>query len=305
MTSRIVWQEAVGGPETLEVKEREIPEPGPGEVRVRVTAASLNPVDWKIAEVPGLGEAFGVTFPTGYGNDLAGTVDAVGEGVAEFAVGDRVFGGKRGEALADYVVLPATALTATPDAITDAQAASIPIAGRTAVAAIDALHLTGDDTVLVGGAAGGVGGFAVQRALAQGATVIGTASERNHPWLTSLGVVPVTYGEGLAERVATIAPDGITAAADLQGTETAEAALALGVAPSRITAIAAGPNAPEGVIATGGAQAPDTASAEIAAGLADGSIQLEIQEFPLEKLTDAIELVRGGHVRGKVVVTLV
>lgn len=293
MSSRILWQEALGGPETLEVRSREVPTPGPGEVLVRVTAAGLNPVDWKLAEVPGLAELFGVHFPTGYGNDFAGVVEALGEGVEVWGVGDRVFGGLRGGALADHAVVAAAALTRTPDGLSDVDAA-----------AIDALELGGDDTVLIGGGSGGVGTFAVQRAAATGARVIATASEGNHDYLTSLGAVPVTYGEGLVERVRELAPAGVDAAADLAGTEAALAALALGAPAGRITTIAAGPGGPDGTLAVGGNDARPGTAERIAEDLASGALRVQVETFGFDQFREAIDRLRTGHVSGKVVITI-
>ncbi len=143
----------------------------------------------------------------------------------------------------------------TPDGISDEVAGTLPVAGATAAAALAAIGLRSGDTVLIGGAAGGVGVFAVQLAKLAGATVIGTASEGTFEFLRRLGAEPVAYGPGLADRVRALAPGGVTAATDLFGTETAEAALALGVPPERISTVAAGPNPPGGVRATGGIDA--------------------------------------------------
>jgi NADPH:quinone reductase-like Zn-dependent oxidoreductase len=176
--SRAVIYETFGGPEVLEL--REVPEPhaGPGEVRVRVTAAGLNPMDWGIAARPEAAARFGITVPSGFGSDFAGVVDEAGAGAAGFAPGDRVYGGALGRAAADFVVVKVPgALFHTPDGISDEVASTLPVAGFTAAAAVAAIGLRPGDTVLIGGAAGGVGVFAVQLARLAGATVIGTASE--------------------------------------------------------------------------------------------------------------------------------
>jgi NADPH:quinone reductase-like Zn-dependent oxidoreductase len=232
--SRAVIYETFGGPEVLEL--REVPEPhaGPGEVRVRVAAAGLNPMDWGIAARPEAAARFGITVPAGFGSDFAGVVDEAGAGTAGFAAGDRVYGGALGRAAADFVVVKVPgALFHTPDGISDEVASTLPVAGFTAAAAVAAIGLRPGDTVLIGGAAGGVGVFAVQLAKLAGATVIGTASEGTFEFLRQLGAEPVAYGPGLADRVRALAPAGVTAATDLFGTETAEAALALGVPPER------------------------------------------------------------------------
>jgi NADPH:quinone reductase-like Zn-dependent oxidoreductase len=305
--SRAVIFEAFGGPEVLEV--REVPEPhaGPGEVRVRTTVAGLNPMDWMLASQPEVAARFGVTVPSGFGYDFAGVVDEVGEGAAGLAVGDRVFGGALGRAAADFVVVttPAAALWPTPEGISDEVAATLPVAGTTAAAALAAIGLRSGDTVLIGGAAGGVGVLAVQLAKLAGATVIGTAAERTFGFLRGFGAKPVAYGPGLADRVRTLAPGGVTAATDLFGTETAEAALALGVAPERISTIAAGPNPPGGVRATGGSEAGPDALPRLTDAILAGRITVPIAAtFPIGQVREAVALQAERHVHGKIVLTL-
>ncbi|MFD4600795.1 NADP-dependent oxidoreductase [Streptomyces sp. NPDC058464] len=305
--SRAVIYETFGGPEVLEL--REVPEPhaGPGEVRVRVTAAGLNPMDWGIAARPELAARFGIDVPSGFGYDLAGVVDEVGDGVTGFAAGDRVHGGVLGRAVADFVVvaIPADSLWHTPEGISDEVASTLAVAGASAVAALAAIGLRSGDTVLVGGAAGGVGVFAVQLAGLAGARVIGTASEGTFDFLRRLGAEPVAHGPGLADRVRALAPDGVTAATDLFGTETAEAALALGVARERISTIAAGPRPPGGVRATGGFDAAPGALQQVTDAILAGRLTVPVAaRFPVEKIRDAVTLQAGRHVHGKIVVTL-
>jgi NADPH:quinone reductase-like Zn-dependent oxidoreductase len=310
--SRAVIYQKFGGPEVLEL--REVPEPhaGPGEVRIRVTAAGLNPMDWGIAARPEAAERFGITVPAGFGYDLAGVVDEVGDDVTGFAVGDRVFGGALGAAVADHVVIKTstgtptpTSLWPTPKGISDEVAATIPVAGLTAAAALAALDLESGDTVLIGGAGGGVGVFAVQLARLAGARVIGTGSRSTFEFLRELGAEPVEYGQGLADRVRALAPDGVTAATDLFGTETAETALALGVPPERISTIAAGPNPPGGVRATGGIEAAPGALKQLTDAIAAGELTVPIAAtFPIEEVREAVVLQAGRHVHGKVVITL-
>jgi NADPH:quinone reductase-like Zn-dependent oxidoreductase len=160
------------------------------------------------------------------------------------------------------------------------------------------------DTVLIGGAAGGVGVFAVQLARLAGARVIGTSSEAAFGFLRELGAEPVTYGEGLAERVRNLAPEGVTAAADMIGTEAAQAALDLGAAPDRIATIASS-SPPDGVRATGGRNATPGALERITTAIAAGTFMVPIAAtFPIEQIRAAVELQRAGHVHGKVVVIL-
>jgi NADPH:quinone reductase-like Zn-dependent oxidoreductase len=305
--SRAVRYERFGGPDVLEL--RDVPEPhaGPGQIRVRVAAVGLNAMDPAFVAAPDLAARFGITLPSGFGYDFAGRVDQVGEGVTGFTLGERVYGGAMGRAAADFVVLDAGAPEAvfrTPEGLSDELASTLPVAGATAAAVVAALDLTEADTVLIGGAAGGVGVFTVQLARLAGAAVIGTASEATFPFLRGLGVQPVTYGAGLADRVRALAPGGITAAADLIGTETIGAALALGVAPGRIAAIAAGPTPPGGARAVFAGLAQPGAVAQLAAAIVAGQLTVPVAaRFPVERIAEAAALQADRHVHGKIVVT--
>jgi NADPH:quinone reductase-like Zn-dependent oxidoreductase len=304
--SRAVIYESFGGPEVLDLQDVPEPHAGPEEVRVRVASTGLNPMDWYLASMPDLAQTFGVTLPSGFGYDFAGIVDEVGDDAAGFGVGDRVYGGILGAA-ADYVVAtPAAAgLRHTPDDISDEVAATLSIAGATADAALDAVGLQAGDTILIGGAAGGVGVFAVQLARLAGARVIGTGSESSHAFLRELGAEPVVYGLGLAARVRALAPDGLTAGTSLVGTETVDVALELGVAPDRISTIAAGPEPYRGAHSTGGVNASPGALERITDAITAGRMTVPIAAtFPIEQIRDAVTLQSGGHVHGKVVVTL-
>ncbi|MGY2062178.1 alcohol dehydrogenase catalytic domain-containing protein, partial [Nocardia gipuzkoensis] len=201
--SRAVRLDAFGGPEVMHVREVPVPEVGPGQVRIRVTAAGLNPMDWFMTADADTAGRFGLTLPVGFGTDYAGVVDRVGAGVTGFAPGDRVFGGALSRAVADFVVIDAAAGVAaneahhTPDGVDDRTAATLTIAGRTASAALAVVASGPDDTVLIGGAGGGVGVFAVQLARIAGARVIGTGSAASADYLRDLGAEPVAYGDGL------------------------------------------------------------------------------------------------------------
>lgn len=306
--SRAVVHEAFGGPEVLAL--REVPEPhaGVGEVRVRVTAFGLNPMDWKIASTPGLAQAFGVFAPAGFGHDFAGVVDEVGGQVEGFVVGDRVFGGAPARAAADYVVGTPVALglARTPAGVSDRTAATLAIAGLTADAALHAVGLRDGDTILIGGAAGGVGVLAVQLAALAGARVIGTGSQGTHAFLADLGAEPVTYGPGLAARVRALDPaHGVSAATSLVGTETVDVALELGVAPERISTIDAGPAPYRGARATGAVGATPGALTRIADAIQAGRMTVPIAAvFPVEQIREAVTLQQAGHVHGKVIVML-
>jgi NADPH:quinone reductase-like Zn-dependent oxidoreductase len=267
-------------------------------------------MDGGLALMPELAAQFGISVPSGFGYDFAGVVDEVGDGVEGFAVSDRVYGGVLERSAADFVVVKSPpdapeVLLHTPEGISDEVASTLLIAGLTAAAALEAIDLRSGDTVLVGGAAGGVGVFVVQLAKLAGATVIGTASEGTFEFLRRLGAQPVAYGAGLAKRVRALAPDGVTAAADLFGTEAVEAALELGVPPERISTIAAGPNPPGGVRATGGSEAPPNALERITDAILSGKMTVPIAAtFPIEQIRDAVTLQAGRHVHGKVVIAL-
>ncbi len=244
----------------------------------------------------------------GFGTDYAGVVDQVGDGVTEFAAGDRVFGGALSRAVADYVVADVAGTIAalgahhTPDGVDDRTAATLAIAGCTAAAALAVVNPGPGDTLLIGGAGGGVGVFAVQLARLAGARVIGTGSAASADVLRALGAEPVAYGDGLVDRLRALAPAGVTAAIDLHGTETMQAARDLGVPDERITTIAA---QVDGVTPANGAHAAPGAIEEIARLAAAGQIRVPIAAtFPVEQIRAAVELQAGGHVHGKVVIDL-
>jgi NADPH:quinone reductase-like Zn-dependent oxidoreductase len=308
-TSRAVRLESFGGPDVLNIRELPVPRAGSGQIRVRVAAAGLNPMDWIMTADADTAARFGLSLPAGFGTDYAGVVDEVGEGVAGLAVGDRVFGGALSRAVADHVVVePRGTIVAggevhhTPDGVDDRTAATLTIAGRTAAAALAVVDVSRGDTVLVGGAAGGVGVFAVQLARRAGARVIGTGSATSSDDLRRLGAEPVAYGDGLADRVRALAPDGVTAAIDLHGTETALAARELGVPDERITTIAA---QIDGITPANGANAAPGALDEVARLVATGELHVPIAaSFPVEQIRAAVELQAGRHVHGKVVIDL-
>ncbi|HTK09194.1 MAG TPA: NADP-dependent oxidoreductase [Ktedonobacteraceae bacterium] len=306
--SRAIMYTSFGETDVLGLQAIPEPHAGSDEVRVRVAAAGLNPMDWMIASMPDVAAMFNITLPSGFGHDFAGTIDEIGPNVKNFHMGDRVFGGALGRAVADYIVLKVPSIEPlhhTPSGITDVIASALPIAGLTADAALSVIGVKSGDTVLIGGAAGGVGTFAVQLATLAGATVIGTGSEDSFDYLRTLGAIPITYGPGLADRVRRLAPNGVDAAAVLVGTETIDVALALGISPARISAIAAGPNPSGGVQATGGAQASPGALDRITNAISRGKFIVPIAAtFPIERTREAVMLQRGGHVRGKVVITL-
>ncbi|RIX28641.1 NADP-dependent oxidoreductase [Amnibacterium setariae] len=305
----VQFVERFGGPEALRVVAVPAPHAAAGQVRVKVTAAGLNPMDWFMTSDADTAARFRLSLPSGFGTDYAGVVDEVGEGVAGFSIGDRVFGGALSRTVAEYVVVEPDGAIAvggsahhTPKALDDRTASALTIAGSTAAAALAVVRLAPGDTVLVGGAGGGVGVFVVQLARLAGARVIGTGSAASADSLRDLGAEPVIYGPGLADRVRELAPDGVTAALDLHGTDTAEVARELGVSDARITTIAA---QIDGIVPANGANAAPGALEEIARHVAEGRIRLPIAAtFPMEQIGAAVELQSGRHVHGKVVVDI-
>ena len=294
-----------GGVDVLKVAEVPRPEPGPGQVLVQVKAASINPGEAKIREGL-LAALWPATFPSGQGSDLAGVVAAAGPGVTGFEPGDEVLGWTDNRASqAEYVVAEATDLTAKPAGVSWPAAGSLYVAGATAYGAIHGVGLTAGDTLVVAGAAGGVGSVTVQLARHAGATVIGLASEPNHEWLRGHGVVPVTYGDGVEDRIRAAAPGGqVDAFIDTVGGDYVQIALDLGVAPARIDTIANFEAVEKfGVLAEGNAAGASTANlADLARLIAAGEIEIPIAAtYPLDQVQDAYRQLASGHTHGKIV----
>jgi NADPH:quinone reductase-like Zn-dependent oxidoreductase len=302
--SRAVRFDHYGGIDVLQVVDVPDPVPGPGEVLVRVKAASINPGEAKIRE-GALHSRFPATFPSGQGSDLAGVVEGVGVDVTTVGIGDEVIGySDNRNSQAELAVVPAEHLTPRPPAVPWEVAGSLHVAGVTAWAAVRAVSLSDDDTVVVAGAAGGVGVFAVQLAGLTGATVIGLAGESKHGWLRSHDVVPVLYGDGVEDRIRAAAPDGVDAFLDLVGGGYVELALALGVAPDRIDTIADFEAVSKHGVKGDGSAVGSGAStlAELAADVANGSLEVPIAAtYPLEQVRDAYAELAQGHTLGKIV----
>lgn len=304
--ARCVHITGFGGIENFEVVDQDIPDAGEREFLVRVLAAGLNPVDAKIVADPANAERHGVTLPAGSGNDFVGRIESMGRRAFGFAVGDLVFGGARMRAQADYVTVTSDALTLVREGLSTAQAACLDIAGRTSMAMVRKMEVSRDDTVLVSAAAGGVGYLTAQLCRLRGATVIGTASERNHDLLRAHDIVPVAYGDGLADRVRAAAPQGVDVVLDHAGRETLETAIELGVPANRVNTIADRPFAAEhGFSDYARAESTHDELRAIAELVADGTVDLPIEAtYPLEQVRDAYEHLLTGHVRGKIVLTL-
>jgi len=293
---------AYGGPDVLAVGEAPEPHAGEGQVRIAVRAASVNPIDWKI-RAGFMSDGAALEEPVIPGIDGAGVVDEVGDGVDTVLIGDEVFG--LGSATsAEYAVLDHVA--PKPASMSWEDAAALPVAVETAARTLDLLGVDSGSTVLVEGAAGGVGSAAVQLAVARGATVIGTANEANHDYIQGLGAIPTTYGAGLAERVAALAPGGVDAALDTPGKGSVPALIEIVGEPSQVVSIADFSAPERGARATSGAEERATYALAAVAGLFEQeAFVVNVQQvFPLADGAEAHRLSEGGHVRGKLVLTV-
>ncbi|MGV9267587.1 NADP-dependent oxidoreductase [Kitasatospora sp. NPDC003701] len=287
-----------GGPEVLEIVDLPDPHPGPGQVRIAVRAAGVNPSDWKKRR--GLMDE---ELPQTMGYEAAGVVDELGEGVADVAVGDRVFGfSAEGAAQAESAVLSSYA--PIPPSLDFAGAAALPAAIETATRSLDALGVGAGSHLLVNGASGSVGSAAVQLAVARGARVIGTASAANHAYLRSLGAAPVAYGAGLVGRVRALAPDGVDLALDVAGSGALPELIELAGGPEHVVTIADFAGAQEhGVrFSRGDAGRAVHAIAGIGELIEAGRFSLPVaRAFPLAEIAEAHRAGEDGHVRGKLV----
>ncbi|MCK9930315.1 NADP-dependent oxidoreductase [Frankia sp. Mgl5] len=296
----IVYEE-YGGPEVLRLAEVEEPHAAPGQVRLKIVAVGVNPIDHKIRR-GWLQQVFPVTFPAVPGTEAAGIVDEVGEGVTDISVGDEVLGFTVTGAYAEYAL--AVDVAPKPAGLGWESAAALPAAAETSHRVLDTLKVTGGETLLVHGAAGVVGSVGVQLAVARGATVIGTASEANHDYLRSLGVTPVAYGDGLADRVRAAAPQGIDAVYDATGYNVLELSIDLrGGTTDRIVTIADMRAAELGItLSTGPSLQFQPTLADYARLAADSRLRVRIdRSFPLADAAKAQELSEAGHPRGKLV----
>jgi NADPH:quinone reductase-like Zn-dependent oxidoreductase len=292
-----------GGPEVLQLGDTAEPHPGDGAIRVRVRAAGVNPIDWKIRH--GWMEAvFPTRLPSIPGIEIAGIVDEVGAGVAGIAVGDEVLGWAEGGGYAEYAI--ARRFVRKPADISWSIAAALPVAGEAARRVLDELDVRRGETLLVHGAAGAVGSLAVQLAKARGANVIGTASEENQEFVRSLGAIAVRYGDGLVERVRAAALQGVDAAFDKAGKGALQASSELTGGTARVITIADPDAEKYGVRFSGGGTGdPVPGLAELAGQVASGAVQVTIaRTFPLASAAEAQAASEAGHARGKIVLTV-
>jgi NADPH:quinone reductase-like Zn-dependent oxidoreductase len=296
---RALQYKAYGGPEVLEWAEAPDPHAGPGQLRIAVRAASVNPIDWKaFSGAMSGGEPMAGTGYLGY--DAAGVVDEVGDGVTGVAVGDEVFGRGRNTQAESAVV---GSWAAKPPSIDWAVAAAAGVAGETSERGLRLLDVKAGDTLFVDGGAGGVGAVAVQMALVRGARVIASASEANLDYLREIGATPVLYGQGVAERVRAAAGGPVDAVFDVAGKTPVEDLISLAPEPSQVLSVANFTAARAGARVTGGGadSHPMEALALVADLLAQNKLAIKVQTFRFDRAAEAYRISQSGHVRGKLV----
>ena len=314
-TTSAVVATAFGGPEVLALVDVDPGDPGPGEVLIEVRAAGVNPFDVK--RYSGAFGADPALLPMRLGFEVSGVVLALGDGAAgagggpvgPVAVGDEVIAFRIDGGYAQRVVVPVSAVLPKPATMSWEQAAGLMLTGATAVHALTAIGLTRGETVLIHAAAGGVGAMAVQIAVARGARVIGTAGPGRHEFLRGLGAEPVSYGEGLADRVRALAPGGVDAAIDAVGTDEAvDVSVELVPDRSRIATIAAFGRGVElglkvlgnGPGADSGTAIRDAARRELVDLVTAGALRVFVTgTYPLAEAAAAHRAILDGHARGK------
>ncbi|MBY3987829.1 NADP-dependent oxidoreductase [Rhodococcus fascians] len=291
-----------GGPDVLHLADIDVPQPGPGQVRVQVKAAGVNPLDGKIRS-GAMGKMMPTSFPAVPGFELAGVVDALGDGAGDVKVGDEVVGWADTGAYAEYAL--ATTVAIKPAGLSFVDAVALPIAGATAQRVLDSLEVSEGETVLIHGATGAVGTVAVQLAVARGARVVGTAGTANQDYLTSLGATATVYGEGLVERVRAFAPKGIDAVFDVAGKGALPESIVLRGGTDRIVTIADFRADELGVTFSASPRersvAVLAAQAELAAS---GRLLTTVKTYPLDQAAAAQQDSDSGHSRGKIVLTV-
>lgn len=283
-----------GGPDVLQLIDAEEPHAGPGQVRVAVRAAGVNPVDWRVREGQVLA-AHPLQLPAGVGLDAAGVVDEVGAGVEDVEAGDRVFG-EGSSTYAEFAVLSAWARM--PEGLTFEEAAGYPSVVETALRLLREVGVRSGQTLLVSGASGGVGSAVLQIARDRGITVIGTAGAANQDYVRGLGALATTYGEGWPQRVRRLGQ--VDAALDLAGSGVIRELVELTGDPGKVISIA-DPGAPElGVRFSGVAGSVPDALAEAVGLISRGKLRIPVQKaYPLAEAAAAHTDSRAGHTRGR------
>jgi NADPH2:quinone reductase len=301
--ARAVVFSRFGGVDELEIVDIETPTAGPGEVVVEVLSAGINHVEAYLRQGQ-LAEEFPVEFPQRQGSDFAGLVTAIGEGVTSFSRGSEVLGHASMASHATHVVVPEINLVAKPPALSWEVAGSLFLAGLAADSAVNAVHVGRGDTVVISAAAGGVGSMEAHLAMGKGATVIGTCGERNFDYLRQIGVKPVVYGDGLAERIRALAPRGVSSYLDNFGKDNREVAEELGVGPGRFRSSDDRRDVELSAIRP---TAEDAANhtrvlAKLAGLAADRTVNVLISGFyPFDRVREAFDDLEKRHARGKIV----
>ncbi|MFC0454732.1 NADP-dependent oxidoreductase [Rhodococcus jostii] len=293
-TMKAVSYSSYGGPEVLETHEVPVPEPTGNQVRLVIRAAGVNPIDWKLRS-GSMAEVMSVQFPKIPGSEVAGVVDAVGPDTTGVVAGDEVFGWSDTGGYAEYAL--ASIVVPKPRGLSWTDAATIPVAGEAATRGLRILKLKAGETLLVNGASGAVGTLAAQLALESGVTVIGTASEKHHDALRELGVTPTTYGDGLADRVHELAPNGVDAVLDL-GFGGLEAAMELRGGTDRIVTLSDGAAFGLGITFSSGNAGDWNAETLRRLGDLAAAGKLSLPPARTFALTDAADAQRAGEKGG-------
>lgn len=295
-----------GGVEKLELLELPRPKVGPGSVLIKIKAAGVNPVDWKLM-AGYLDPVMNIHFPAIPGWDVAGVVEEVGFDTPEFKAGDEVYAYGRRDSVefgsfAEYLVLPASSVSHKPAALSWDEAAALPLTSLTAQRTLDVLELKPGQTLLVHNGSGGAGQAAIQLGVVAGVRVLATGSEKNHALLTELGAEPLTYGDGLAARVRTVAPEGVDAVADFQGDEL-EATLAVLKESGTHASVA------DGSVGSHGGHyiwvRPDSKELDRLSALVEsGKLKVKVvSTYPMQEAAAAFTESMGGRAGGKIVLT--
>lgn len=290
-----------GGPDVLELVEATEPHAADGQIRIRVHAAGVNAMDWKL-RTGQMQEMMPLSLPSGTGVDASGVVDEVGPGVSEVKTGDAVFGIGTGT-FAEFAVLTSWALK--PGSLSFEQAAGFPIPVETAIRILDQVGVQPGQALLVSGASGGVGSAVVQIAKDRGIRVIGTAGPGNQDYLTSIGATATTYGPGLVDRVRALAPDGIDAALDIAGSGVIPELVKLTGDPTKVLSIADFSAPGHGAQVSGTAQEPAAALAQAARLWDTGALDIPVERtFTLAEASSAQAVSEQGHAAGRLIVKL-